>query len=512
MEVGVPAPSSPPGWSRRDFLGAAVGAGLAGWEGASAGLGGSDAGGGAVAVRRTTRSADLTALADELVTKHRIPGALVGTLQRGEVSFGAAGVANLNTGLPMTEDTGFLTGSITKVWTSTLVMTFVDDGTIDLDRPVSGYLPHFRWAGGAITTRQLLNHSSGLDAGDYLLELGAGPEAHRRYADLLTRVDAIHRPGAYSSYCNGGFILAGHLIEYLTGKSFDQLLRERVIGPLGLERTVTSADEAILHRTAVGSLPDPERPGAHRVTPKFLLPRSAAPAGATLITTLADQLEFAAMHLGAGRGRRGTRVLSEASAGAMATRTIGRPVGSGGFGLGWGVSGLPGAIRLSHSGGSNGGIAQLVVIPGDQFAFASFANSSSSYGFHAELQQRVMATAGSNRPASPPRPEVVAKPAALESRLVLGRYRRMSQWISIEAEGSRLVAEVTVVPEEFHGSEVYNLGQKRRFEVIPTGPSQLASVEPVLLGQTMTFDFFDPAADGRFGRVYSAGRLSRRAE
>ena len=196
----------------------------------------------------------------------------------------------------------------------------------------------------------------------------------------------------------------------------------------------------------------------------------------------------------------------------MATRTIGRPVGSGGFGLGWGVSGQPGSIRLSHSGGSNGGIAQLVVIPGDQFAFASFANSSSSYGFHAELQQRVMAAAFPDRPASQPRPEVAAKPATVEPRLVLGRYRRKSQWITIEAEGTGLVADVKVVPEEFHGSEIYNSGQKRRFQVIATGPSQLTSIEPVLLGQRMTFDFFDPAGDGRFGLVYSASRLARRSE
>jgi len=229
------------------------------------------------------------------------------------------------------------------------------------------YLPHFRLgdpqAAKIITPRQLLNHASGIDAGDYLVELGEGPDAHRRYVEALARVGQIHAPGRYSSYGNGGFILAGHLMEALTGRSWDALLRQRLAEPLGLIRTVTRVEEAVLTRMAVGSVPDPKRAGHHMATPKLLLPQSAAPAGATLITTVHENLEFAAMHMRRGTAKDGRRVLSETSARAMATRTIGRPAGGGGFGLGWGTSGRPGAVRLSHSGGSNGGIAQLVALP-----------------------------------------------------------------------------------------------------------------------------------------------------
>jgi CubicO group peptidase (beta-lactamase class C family) len=325
-------------------------------------------------------------------------------------------------------------------------------------------------------------------------------------------VGQIHRPGAYSSYCNGGFILAGHLLEYLTGKDYSTLLRERLIAPLGLGRTVTDCADAILQRTAIGSLPDPKREGRYLPTPKFLLPRSAAPAGATLIGTLADLLEFAALHVGRGTGTNGTRILSEASATAMATRTIGRPAGSGGFGLGWGQSGRPGETRLSHSGGSNGGIAQLVVLPERRIAYAAYANSSSSYGFHGELQQQVMATVLPD-PPSPTRP--VPAPAAPagppDPARFLGVFRRKSQITTITADGGRLTVDVRIVPEEFSGSEIYNLGQKRNFEVVPTGSTQLTSVEPVLLGQKMTFDFLEPDSGGKFVLLYSAGRLSRRS-
>jgi len=459
----------------------------------------------------------LQAILDELLTKHRIPGAIVALARDGQVTSAAAGIANLNTGVPMTVDTGFLTGSITKVWTASLVMTFVDDGIVDLDRPIQGYLPHFRLADAeaarTITTRQLLNHSSGIDAGDLLLELGEGPSAHRRYVELLADVGQIHRPGAYSSYCNGGFIVAGHLLEHLTGRSYDALLAERIIAPLGLERTFTDTDQAILHRVAIGSVPVPGHPNEHRATPRFHLPKSAGPAGATLITTVADNLAFAAMHVRQGRGPTGRQVLSESSARAMATRSIGRPVGSGGFGLGWGVSGMPPAIRLSHSGGSNGGIAQLVALPESGIAYAAFANSSVSYGFHGELQRRVMATATPEpaRPAaSSARPTTAAPATPEQAAKWVGTYRRKSQLTTLRKDGSRLVVEVTMVPEEFQGSDAYLEGQQLVFEVIPSGPSALVSVEPVLLGQRATFDFLEPEPGGRYRLLYSAGRLSRR--
>jgi CubicO group peptidase (beta-lactamase class C family) len=470
--------------------------------------------------RRGPASEELDAIVRELLDKHRIPGAVVGLWRGGRVVIGAGGVANLNTGAPMTADTGFLTGSITKVWTASLLMTFVDSGQIDLDRPLISYLPRFRLVDAAaakvITPRQLLNHASGIDAGDLLLELGEGPDAHRRYVEALAAVGQIHAPGKYSSYCNGGFILAGHLMEVMAGQGWDVLLHERLARPLGLSRTVTDSDEAILHRTAVGSVPDPRVAGGHAATAKFLLPKSAAPAGATLITTIRDNLEYAAMHLRRGSSRTGARILSERSAAAMATRTIGRPVGPGGFGLGWGVSGRPGAVRLSHSGGSNGGIAQLVALPDSDVAYAAFANSSISYGFHGELQRRVMALALPEAPPAqvppppPPRALGEAPPGRMERHRMVGSYRRKTQVITLREEGTKLMVEITMVPEESQWSEAYLVGQPRRFAVVAISDRELQSVEPVLFGQPATFSFLEPAADGRYDLVYSAGRLSRR--
>ena len=275
-----------------------------------------------------------------LVAKHKMPGALVGIYHRGSVRTAAAGIANLNTGAPMAPQLCFVTGSITKVWTCTLVMTFVDEGRIDLERPLIEYLPHLKFADASvtrrITTRHLLNHSSGLDAGDYIADFGEGPAANRLYVETLAKLGQIHPLGAYSSYNNAGWVLAGHLIETLTGKSWHHLLTERVIKPLGATRTFPDAEDGALYGVVVGSVPDPKRPGEHMATPKFLLPKTFAPAGATLLTTLEDNLLLARMHIQGGVAPNGNRVISEKSARAMATRTIDHPSGpASGFGLAW---------------------------------------------------------------------------------------------------------------------------------------------------------------------------------
>ena len=88
---------------------------------------------------------DLQGELGELVAKHRVPGAVVAVWQDGELITAAAGLANLNTGVPMTVDTAFLTGSITKVWATTMFMTFVEEGLLDLDVPIVSYAPDIQF-------------------------------------------------------------------------------------------------------------------------------------------------------------------------------------------------------------------------------------------------------------------------------------------------------------------------------------------------------------------------------
>ena len=102
-----------------------------------------------------------------------------------------------------------------------------------------------------MTVLHLLTHTSGID-GDIFTDTGRGDECVERYVGLLAEVPWVFAPGAAYSYCNGGYVLLGRIIEVIDGQSWDESLRARLTGPLAATQTVTLPEEAILHRAAVG--------------------------------------------------------------------------------------------------------------------------------------------------------------------------------------------------------------------------------------------------------------------
>jgi CubicO group peptidase (beta-lactamase class C family) len=285
-----------------------------------------------------SRSPDLTSALTELITKDRVPGAQVAVLGDDRVVDAAAGVLNTRTGVAATRDSVFHIGSITKAVTATLVMQLVDDGLVDLDAPVRRCLPEFRVgdraATEAITIRQLLCHTSGIE-GDLFTDTGRDRDAIEKFVATLEGAGQVHRPGELWSYCSTGYILLGRIVEVLRGKRFDAVVRERLAAPLGMTRLATDADEAILFRAAVGHIETD--PGAgERPTPVWAPPASNAPS-AGLSMSARDLLGFARMHLAGGRAADGTRILGASAARAMVDPQVPMPdIGYGSdWGLGW---------------------------------------------------------------------------------------------------------------------------------------------------------------------------------
>ena len=258
-------------------------------------------------------AANWTARLNELATEANVPGAALGIWSDGQEILAAHGVLNAATQVLVTTDSVFQVGSITKLWTATMIMQLVDEGLLSLDTTVSEVLPGARLGaadvGGQVTVRHLLTHTSGID-GDVFTDTGRGDDCVERYVGLLAEVPSVFAPGATYSYCNSGYVLLGRIIEVIDGQSWDESLRERLTGPLAATQTVTLPEEAILRRAAVGH----HRDG----TPVHVwgLPRSVGPAG--LITaTAGDLLTFARLHLDGGITADGKRLLSEVSVAAM---------------------------------------------------------------------------------------------------------------------------------------------------------------------------------------------------
>jgi CubicO group peptidase (beta-lactamase class C family) len=375
----------------------------------------------------------------------RVPGFLAGVHQAGDQAVVAHGLANVATGTPMRADTGFLFGSITKVMTTTLVLQQVERGALDLDARVVDHLPEFRLAtpgaAEAIRVRHLVTHTSGIDA-DLFFPDAAGPDALQTYVERLGReCGTLFAPGEYVSYSNGGMIVAGRLLEVVTGRPYHEVLERDVFAATGMAGACTSAERAILRSTAVGHFPDPATGGA-RPTGMFMLPQTWGPAGGTPIGTVEDLLALGRVHLDGGRAPSGTRVLSAESVARMrsVTHDLGTP-NSAPVGLGWLVRQLGGTTVLTMSGASPGGVAVLVVVPEHDLVFAAYGNAPQALALHDEL---LLWLAGRFGEVATP----VYAPQAVDLQPYAGTYRSNQLRVDVRVVAGGLEERVTYEPAD----------------------------------------------------------------
>lgn len=243
---------------------------------------------------------DLAAVLAEQAAKHAVPGAAIGILHDGSVETAYYGVADIRTGAPVTAQTRFHVGSLTKPMVATVVAGLAAALRLDLDDAVAGHVPVLRrtaW-GQRATLRDLLANRSGLplraatefgfedraDAGaDTLAEL---------MSDLAATLPADHlTDGAAWSYSNLGWCVLGRAIETVTGVAWPDAMADG-LASLGLVQTDYE-----------GGATDVPRASGHDVLPRGPVPvppiRSQAygPAGTTTLSTVEDLLRLAARHL-----------------------------------------------------------------------------------------------------------------------------------------------------------------------------------------------------------------------
>ena len=355
----------------------------------------------------------------ELADKHHIVGASLALGVGDDTLVAASGTLNVRTGAAATTDSVFQIGSITKVWTATLVMQLVDEGLLDLDAPLITYLDDFRVldadVSGAVTTRHLLTHTSGI-GGDFFPDTGRGDDCLARYVAQMSDLASNHPLGATMSYCNAGFVALGRLIEVLRGDTWDTVLRERLLAPLDLPAAGTFPEEALLWGAAVGHF-------GSEVTPQWQLPRAAGPTG-LIHARAADLITFARMHL-AGGGTATGRVLAADSAEAMRTAQVAIPepwTSGSHVGLAWMLFDW-GRPVFGHDGQTLGQTAFLRIVPGDvPVSIALLVNGGDGEQLYEDLFSELLAEhAGVAMPAAPRPP---AHPLEGESAQVVGTYER----------------------------------------------------------------------------------------
>lgn len=167
------------------------------------------------------------------------------------------GLAVREWNIPNTPDVKFRLGSITKQFTSMLIMQQVAKGTIKLDGHLSDYLPYYRKdTGSKVNISQLLSHTSGIpsytDAPNFFADVSRNPYGVEEFVKKYCSGDLQFEPGSKFHYDNSGYFLLGAILEHITGKTYETLLKENIFAPLGMKDSGYDHFGEILPKRATG--------------------------------------------------------------------------------------------------------------------------------------------------------------------------------------------------------------------------------------------------------------------
>lgn len=326
-----------------------------------------------------------------------VPGMAIAIVEAGKVMLARGyGVRRIGGTTKVDANTIFMTGSTGKAITTAALARLVDAGRLDWDDKVADRLPGFQmydpWVTREMTVRDLLVHRSGLGlgAGDLMIV----PRGSLSRAEVVRRLRFIKPATSFRSayaYDNVLYIVAGQLIEAVTGQTYEDYVREQVFGPAGL-KTATS-DAAHRLSTLNRALPHSRRGGRvqglgeqQAIDERDQLSPAATPAG-LLAMSANDLARWLQIQLGRGALPGGGRLFSEASSaemwkphtimptGATPPELAGTRPASQTYALGWEVRDYRGAKVVWHAGAVNGYTAVVVLLPEKNVGFAIAVNA-----------------------------------------------------------------------------------------------------------------------------------------
>lgn len=379
-----------------------------------------------------------------------VPGVQVAVVQGGQVLFaGGFGRRDNERDLPVTEHSVFAHGSTGKSYTALLVGALVDEGLLTWDTKVRDIVPEFRlgdpYTTDHVSVRDILSHRWGMPRHDFV---------HIAYPDLdraefvrrLRHLDLSRELREQFQYCNFGYLLAGHIIGLLTGSTYEEQLRRRVLEPLGMTDTVagTATIESVEDRAVAHDEKDGE---IQRIPYRGMA--NMVPAGG-LFSSALDATRYLLCQLGGGEVD-GTRVVSKASLDetwsvqtplggperAIMEKTPGRIYG---YGMGWMVGTFHGHRYISHGGGIDGFTTEFALLPDDGIGVAVCGNRATGLpnALSWEILEQLLGVEGrdwtgfvktqidealaATKDAQAPKAKVPGKPPAHDLEDYAGRY------------------------------------------------------------------------------------------
>src|ERR1043165_307246 len=193
-----------------------------------------------------------------LANKYRQFNGTALVAENGKVVYkGGVGLANMEWNIPNTPDTKFRLGSITKQFTATVILQLVEQGKIKLDGKLSDYLPDYRKdVGNKVTIHNLLTHTSGIPSytsqPGFFENVSRNPYKVDEFVKKYASGDLEFEPGSKFVYDNSGYFLLGAIIERVTGKPYEPVLKENIFDPLGMKYTGYDHWDTIISKRATG--------------------------------------------------------------------------------------------------------------------------------------------------------------------------------------------------------------------------------------------------------------------
>jgi CubicO group peptidase (beta-lactamase class C family) len=300
----------------------------------------------------------------EQMEAHRIPGLALAIIRGGEPTRTSAyGRANLELNVPVTLETVFEIGSITKQFTAACILLLAQDGELSLDDKISRHLASLPPGWSNITVRHLLTHTSGIR--NYSGHAGFELTKRLTQAQFIAALAALpvdFAPGEKSKYCNSGYNLLGFIVENVSGKTYWDFLAERIWSPLGMTASTNRDPDIIVRHRADGYI---RSKGALRNRDSDLTDVFSAGA---MVSTVGDVVKWnAALETDKLLGTSSRR-----QRWTPATLNDGSPSP---YGLGWRIGEFNGRTNIGHSGSTSGFSASLQRFPAESLTVIVLCNS-----------------------------------------------------------------------------------------------------------------------------------------
>ncbi|HEX4151852.1 MAG TPA: serine hydrolase domain-containing protein [Steroidobacteraceae bacterium] len=387
----------------------------------------------------------------DYATQFGVVGASAAILHDGAMAEAATGSLNLSSSVAATSDSLFQIGSISKTFTTTLVLQLAEQGRLGIDDPVRKHLPYFSVASEQVseclTLRHLLTHTNGID-GEFFADTGTDFDCIQKYVRACSGLGQVHAPGESTSYCNAAFVVLGALLEQVTGQSWDSLLRERILSPLGLRRTTTDYAELPRFRVAVGHVLD-QNTERFAVSKRLHLPRGMGPTGATLHASAADLAEFGRSFVNGGCAPCGAPLLEAQSISNSLVPQADWPTTRWTqvrMGLGWQLHSWDGRMVFGHDGATFGQASYLRVMPDANLVVALLTNGGPAKNLYHALYDDIFGQwAGVKLPGAPKAPG----DASFNVHRATGAYANALTQARVFVDGGQL--KVKIATPQFAG-------------------------------------------------------------